>query len=165
MPDTFKFTTTHAGAASGLPALSQFAREWTQTVYKPATSDWQVLCNHGSTHGWSSIVRLLCEYGDYILTEQYTFPSSMGVWTPLGVKGAPVKMDQDGMRSDDLRRVLANWDTEHPGTRRPRLMYIVPVGSNPCGSTMPLYRRQEIYDICVEYGEQSVWRPVPDHPG
>lgn len=30
-------------------------------------------------------------------------------------------------------------------------MYIVSVGSNPTGSTMPAWRRREIYDICVEY--------------
>lgn len=30
-------------------------------------------------------------------------------------------------------------------------MYIVPVGSNPTGSTMGAKRRQEIYDVCVEF--------------
>lgn len=73
------------------------------------------------------------------------------MWVPLGIKGAPIKMDEDGMRSDHLRETLSEWETTHPGTNRPKLMYIVPVGSNPTGSTMPGYRRQEIYDVCREF--------------
>lgn len=138
------------GSGTGSKAILEFARAFTAACFSPGYR-----CAHlahlGCTDAWTKVVRLLCEPGDHILTEQYTFPSSMAVWIPLGVKGAPVKMDQDGMRSDDLRRILANWETEHPGMKRPHLMYIVPVGSNPTGSTMPAYRRKEIYDICVEY--------------
>lgn len=32
-------------------------------------------------------------------------------------------------------------------------MYVVPVGSNPAGTTMRAQRRKDIYDICVKYGE------------
>lgn len=32
-------------------------------------------------------------------------------------------------------------------------LYIVPVGSNPCGSTMNGERRKAVYDVCVKYGK------------
>lgn len=38
------------------------------------------------------------------------------------------------MRSDDLRKVLAEWDEDERGAKRPRLMYTVPVGQNPTGA-------------------------------
>lgn len=33
-----------------------------------------------------------------------------------------------------------------------RSLYIVPVGSNPTGSTMQAERRKAVYDVCVQYG-------------
>jgi DNA-binding transcriptional MocR family regulator len=32
-------------------------------------------------------------------------------------------------------------------------LYIVPVGSNPTGSTMLAQRKKEIYDVCVKHGK------------
>jgi DNA-binding transcriptional MocR family regulator len=38
-------------------------------------------------------------------------------------------------------------------------MYIVPTGDNPCGGTLGVTRKQEIYAICVEYGTCSSLPP------
>ncbi|KAK4052449.1 hypothetical protein OIV83_002251 [Microbotryomycetes sp. JL201] len=139
------------GSAHGYAPLVKFVREWAQAVYTPATSDWEVLLHNGNTDAWAKIVRLLCDPGDWILVEEFTFPSSQGVWIPMGVKGARVKMDSLGMRSDDLRTVLSTWEETHPGVKRPHVMYVVPVGSNPTGTTMNAQRRQEIYALCAEF--------------
>ncbi|GAA6028362.1 hypothetical protein JCM8097_006994 [Rhodosporidiobolus ruineniae] len=139
------------GYASGLPALRSWLAEYVKQVYPPAYADWEILLNCGNTDGWTKVVRLLTEPNDLILTEEYTFPSAIAMWTSLGCRAVPVKMDGSGMRSDDLERVLSTWETERPNEKRPKLLYIVPVGSNPTGSTMPAARRQEIYDVCVKY--------------
>ncbi|GAA5975794.1 hypothetical protein JCM11641_005876 [Rhodosporidiobolus odoratus] len=139
------------GYANGLPALRSWLVEYVKQVYDPATSDWEVLLNCGNTDGWTKLVRLLCEPGEYILCEEFTFASAVAMWTSFGCKATPVKLDGEGLRADDLERVLRTWETEHPHVKRPKLLYIVPVGSNPTGSTMPAARRQEIYDICVHY--------------
>lgn len=102
---------------------------------------------------------------------------AQAAWIPLGVTGVPIKMDEHGLRADHLRETLVEWDTTRPGVKRPKLsvrrsreaqpwkdrsltspsrrlsLYITPVGSNPTGTTMPAHRRQEIYDLAVEYGE------------
>lgn len=154
-------TALQYGSAHGFPPLVTFLREWVKTIYEPATSDWQILLNNGNTDSWTKVVRLLCNPGDYILTEQFTFPSAQGVWIPQDIKAVGIKMDGLGMRSDHLREVLANWATTHPGIKRPALVYIVPVGSNPAGTTMNAERRKEIYDVCVEFGKRCVLlRPV-----
>ncbi|KAK4056974.1 hypothetical protein OIO90_001874 [Microbotryomycetes sp. JL221] len=144
-------TALQYGSANGYAPLVSFIREWVKSVYEPATSDWQVLLHNGNTDGVSKMVRLLCNPGDYILVEAMTFPSSQGVWIPMGCKGAGIKMDQYGIRADDMRHVLETWDQTHPGDKRPHVLYVVPVGSNPTGTTMSAARRQEIMAVCEEF--------------
>ncbi|KAH6685480.1 hypothetical protein F5X68DRAFT_210210, partial [Plectosphaerella plurivora] len=38
------------------------------------------------------------------------------------------------------------------GARRPRVLYLVAVGSNPTGITISAARRREIYALSVQYG-------------
>ncbi|GAA5900164.1 hypothetical protein JCM5296_001475 [Sporobolomyces johnsonii] len=137
--------------AEGLQPLHDFAYRFTTEVLQPAYGDYQILMNNGNTDAWTKVVRLLCENDDTVLVEAATFPSAQAMWIPMGIKAAPVEMDEYGLRSDDLERVLSTWENEHAGKKKPRLLYIVPVGSNPTGSTMPAHRRQEIYNICVQH--------------
>ncbi|GAA5843364.1 hypothetical protein JCM11251_002460 [Rhodosporidiobolus azoricus] len=139
------------GYSTGHPSLLAWIKDYVHYLHQPATSDWQILLHCGNTDGWNKIVRLLCEPGDLILCEEYTFASSISMWTSFGCRATPVKLDGNGLRADDLERVLSTWETEHPNERRPRLLYIVPVGSNPTGSTMPANRRQEVYEVCRKY--------------
>ena len=69
-----------------------------------------------------------------ILTEEWTYPSALASAKPYGVLPVPIKIDGEGMRADDLRRVLAEWDEEERGAKRPRVMYTVPIGQNPTGA-------------------------------
>lgn len=62
---------------------------------------------------------LICEKGDFILCEEYTYPSAQALWVPLGCKAVPVGMDSRGMRADHLESVLGSWD-EKVG-KRPNL--------------------------------------------
>ncbi|KWU47033.1 PLP-dependent transferase [Rhodotorula sp. JG-1b] len=139
------------GSCEGLFPLREWVRKYTLDVYQPAYSNFEILLHEGNTSAWTKVVRLLCEPGDMILCEEFTFPSAMAVWVPLGCKAVPIKLDGQGMRADHLEEVLANWETSHPGLKRPHVMYVVPVGSNPTGSTMQAERRKAIYEICARY--------------
>ena len=48
-----------------------------------------------------------------------------------------------------LERVLATWDPARG--RRPHVLYLVPCGQNPTGSTLSLERRLQIYAIAQKY--------------
>ena len=95
---------------------------------------------------------MLCEEGDYILCECYTYPSAQALWIPLGNLAVPIAMDSQGIRDVELEEILRTWDATHPRVRRPHLLYLVGVGSNPCGVTMGADRKQNIYELCVKYG-------------
>ncbi|TFY78193.1 hypothetical protein EWM64_g5817 [Hericium alpestre] len=137
------------GPATGLAPLQTFIQHFSETVYQPATRDVKTMVHTGNTDGWSRVVGTLCNRGDTVITEEWTYPSAIASAQPYGVSVLPVSMDGEGMRPDDLRRVLAEWD-ESKG-RRPHVMYTVPVGQNPSGATMGLRRKKEIYDVCVEF--------------
>lgn len=63
-----------AGTAAGLPPLAQFIYDFTARVYRPATSDFHCVINAGSTDAWGKIVTTLCNPGDGVLAEEWTYP-------------------------------------------------------------------------------------------
>ncbi len=52
------------------------------------------------------VCELLLDHGDYIMTEEYTYPSVIeSVIIPKGYKALGVKLDQDGILPDALLEV------------------------------------------------------------
>ncbi|KAH9022373.1 PLP-dependent transferase [Lactarius deliciosus] len=138
------------GPATGLPRLQKFIQEFTERVYAPGYDNWTTLVHTGNTDAWGRISKLLLNPGDTLLVEEWTYPSAMASARPIDARWHGVPMDNQGMRADALREILAGWDVEKSGPR-PRVIYTIPVGQNPCGTTMGLERKKAIYDICVEY--------------
>ncbi|KAF9059540.1 pyridoxal phosphate-dependent transferase [Rhodocollybia butyracea] len=139
------------GSSYGSSTLSSFIREFTARVMTPGYSDFEILLNSGNTDAWNKVVNILCEFGDYILVEEHTYPSSQAVWAPMGCRGVPVPIDKDGLVPEALEAVLENWNETHPGVKRPHLLYTVPVGQNPTSATLSPERKKAVYDICVVY--------------
>ncbi|THH17418.1 hypothetical protein EW146_g3385 [Bondarzewia mesenterica] len=147
------------GPATGMALLQAFIQDFSAKVYQPAFSDFTTLVHTGNTDGWSRVVMTLCNKGDTIIAEEWTYPSALASAAPFGVRVMPVGMDAQGMRADSLRQLLSEWD-ESKG-HRPHVMYTVPVGQNPSGATMKLERKKEIYDICVEFGNVIIAEDDP----
>lgn len=77
--------------------------------------------NSGNTDGWCKVVRMLCEPGDFILVEQYIYPSSQAMQIPMEYIGVPIKSDSQGIEFGYLKQVLASWEQTNPGVKRPHL--------------------------------------------
>ncbi|CDO75895.1 hypothetical protein BN946_scf184523.g4 [Trametes cinnabarina] len=144
-------TALQYGTATGLPQLQKFINDFVKNVYQPAYEDWTTLVQTGNTDGWSRAILTLCNPGEVFITEDWTYPSALASSEPYGIRPVGVPMDSEGMRSDELRKLLAEWDETARGCRRPHVMYTIPVGQNPTGVTMGVARKKEIYDICVAY--------------
>ncbi|GAA5977010.1 hypothetical protein JCM10908_004820 [Rhodotorula pacifica] len=145
-------TALQYGTAAGLPPLAQFIYDFTLRVYRPATSDFKTVINAGSTDAWGKIVTSLCNPGDGVLAEEWTYPSALATAWPNGIKPVPLPMDGDGLTVDGMEQVLANWNPdEHEGMQRPRVLYTVPVCQNPTGGTVSLERKRAIYALAVKY--------------
>ncbi|KAL4933764.1 pyridoxal phosphate-dependent transferase [Aspergillus undulatus] len=113
-----------------------------ETVHSPPCP-YEVLLHPGNTNAWAKIVGFLCEDNDYVLVEEYTYPSAQALWIPLGIRAVPVCADQEGISADVLRGVLEGWDECARRSRRPRVLYLVSVGSNPTGITISRERGRE----------------------
>lgn len=109
------------GSSYGSASLSSFIREFTSHVMTPGYSDFEILLHSGNTDAWNKVVNILCEFGDYILVEEHTYPSSQALWAPMGCKGVPIPIDKDGLIPEALELVLKNWDQTFPGIKRPHL--------------------------------------------
>jgi aromatic amino acid aminotransferase I len=145
-------TTLQYGVSRALPALANFIQSFTLKVYRPFHPSRTVtLIDVGSTDGWVRACMMLCNEGEGVLAEEWTYASALAASWPLGIKAIPVPIDGDGMRPEKLEEILANWDEAKSGMKRPHVMYTIPVGQNPTGSTMQADRKKQIYAICVKY--------------
>ncbi|KAJ4264432.1 hypothetical protein NW762_005632 [Fusarium torreyae] len=138
------------GSGAGNQKLINLARELTERIHAPPCEH-EYLLHPGNTNAWSKVVGLLCEDNDFVIVDDYTYPSAQALWIPLGIKATPVSADEQGMSAKGLRKMLESWDESITGQRRPRLLYLVPVGSNPTGVTISAQRRRELYAVCVEF--------------
>jgi aromatic amino acid aminotransferase I len=144
-------TALQYGLSGGLPQLQKIVKEYSDKVYDPAYENYTTLLHAGNTDAWSKVVTTLCNSGEGVLVSKWTYPSAMASMQPYGIKPVPVDIDAQGMRSDALRTLLSEWDAEARGMPRPRVIYAVPIGENPTGTTTRVARKKEIYQICVEF--------------
>ncbi|KAL1744489.1 pyridoxal phosphate-dependent transferase [Schizophyllum fasciatum] len=144
-------TALQYGPFNGIKPVMDWMHSFIERVYAPAYQDWQLLMDGGSTDGWAKVAGMLLEEEDVILVEAHTFPSGQALWVPMGVTAAPVDIDMYGLVPDALSRVLDNWETKLPNKRKPKVLYCVPVGHNPTGSTLSVERKRAIYEICVQH--------------
>ncbi|KAG8864615.1 hypothetical protein FRB96_005119 [Tulasnella sp. 330] len=139
------------GMATGMSLLQKFILEFARRVHKPYLPTTMTLLNTGNTDAWNRVVQTLINPGDTILVEEWSYPAALTTSRPYEASFAPVAMDGEGMRADALEYVLEHWNEEERGSRRPHVMYMVPIGQNPCGATMGAQRKKDIYEVCVKY--------------
>jgi hypothetical protein len=56
--------------------------------------------------------------GEGFLTEEWTYPSAVASAMPYNIHAVSVPIDALGMRPQDLRKILAEWDEEARGMKR-----------------------------------------------
>jgi aromatic amino acid aminotransferase I len=63
-------------------------------------------------------VLTLMNSGEGFLTEEWTYPSALASAQPYGIHAVSVPIDSNGMRPEDLRKILAEWDESARGMKR-----------------------------------------------
>lgn len=139
------------GQGHGAAQLLRWIVEHTEIVHNPPYRDWSCTMTIGSTSATEMAFRMFCKSGDWILSEEYTFPAMVETAAPMGVRVAGVKMDECGMLAESLDEVLNTWDEKARGAEKPFLVYTVPTGQNPTGSTQTLERRKAIYKVAQKH--------------
>ena len=90
--------------------------------------------------------------GDYMLTEEYTYPSALEAAVPMGIRPVGIRMDTDGLVPSHMDEILSSWEpSNRNGAARPKILYTVPSGQNPTGATQSLRRRRELYAVAQKH--------------
>lgn len=106
----------------------------------------QLLLSIGAGQDLGLVPRTICNPGDEVYMDTYTFTSAIGAVKNMGAVPVAVEGDNQGMDPDALRAAIRR------GQGKGRYIYLIPNFQNPTGITMPLARRKAIYEVAAEYG-------------
>jgi aromatic amino acid aminotransferase I / 2-aminoadipate transaminase len=137
------------GPAAGSAQLVRFFTEHVEIFHNPPYSDWECSATCGNTSALEIAFRTFCSRGDYVLCEENTYSGAVEALRPLGVNIKAVRMDDDGLLPGDLDNILQNWDVSRG--RKPFILYMIPTGHNPTGSSQPAARRKHIYKVAEKH--------------
>jgi 2-aminoadipate transaminase len=117
-----------------------------------------IVCS-GAQQAADIVATVLLDERSVVASESPTYWGSLGVFDARGVTYVEVRGDEDGVRSDDVERVFAEY--------RPRLFYVNPIAQNPTGAVLPSRRAKQIvalarrYDVVV-LEDQTGWQLTYD---
>ncbi|EMD37939.1 hypothetical protein CERSUDRAFT_152554 [Gelatoporia subvermispora B] len=132
---------------AGRPEAQRAATTLTQFYHAPP--DHVTTLTLGNFDGVTKCFRLLGESGDSLLADEFAFRAITNAAAPQGVRWVPVSMDEGGMVPERLEAILDGWE-ERMG-RKPHVLYTVPCGQNPTGTTLNIERRRSIYAIAQRH--------------
>ena len=133
----------------GQQPLLRFITEHVEIIHNPPYRDWSVCLTCGSTSAFEIVLRMFCNRGAAVLTEEYTYPGFISSAQLLGLHTVGIRIDDNGLIPEELARILSTWD-DSKGSR-PRVLYTIPSGQNPTGATQSLERKNAIYQVAEEY--------------
>jgi DNA-binding transcriptional MocR family regulator len=117
-----------------------------------------IVCS-GAQQAADIVATVLLDERAVVASESPTYSGTLGVFDARGVTYVEVRGDNDGVRTDDVERVFAEY--------RPRLFYVNPIAQNPTGAVLPARRAKQIvalarrYDVVV-LEDQTGWELTYD---
>lgn len=143
-------------AHSGLPRHRQAGVDWVARMGVKTDVDCLTLTN-GTQHAILVTMMALTRPGDTMLVESITYPGVIHIAAQLGVKLAPVEIDDEGMCPEALEAAIIEY--------RPRTAYLVPTVQNPTTAVMSHERRARIAAVLKKHSllaiEDDVWGFLP----
>ncbi|KAJ3189522.1 hypothetical protein HDU85_003153 [Gaertneriomyces sp. JEL0708] len=133
---------------NGMPELVKWLKELQVAVHQPPCADFDVCLGNGSQDVLTRAFDMLLAEGDSLLIESPAYVGSLAFLRPLGCKFVEVPTDAEGLNPDELDRVLSNWAD---AKTKPKVLYSVPVGGNPTGTSTTSDRKRRIYEIASKH--------------
>lgn len=131
------------GASEGDGPLKQAVRRFEDAEN---LSEDELMITVGSTNGIYYFTRTLIDPGDFIITEQPSYPGSISALEACGARLRGVPMDDEGM---DHTRLIPLVQNLNEAGHRIKFIYLIPEFQNPSGCTMSLARRRAIVEAAI----------------
>ena len=96
------------GYAAGSPQLLRFVTEHIEMIHNPPYDDWQSCLTTGTTSAMEMAFRILCDRGDWVLFEEYTYSGALDIARTQGLNVLGIRMDEMGLIPEDLDVRLKN---------------------------------------------------------
>jgi 2-aminoadipate transaminase len=103
-----------------------------------------VIVTTGGQQAIDLVAKTLVDPGDIVIAEAPTYPGAVPVFSSYQAETIQIPVDADGLRVDELERLLERLATEG---RRPKFVYTVPSFQNPAGVTMSDERRRRLVEL------------------
>jgi 2-aminoadipate transaminase len=127
------------GAGFARAALGDFLTE----QYGVGVDAARLLISNGNSQAIDLCCATLTAPGDTVFVEEPTYFLALRIFADHGLRVVGVPVDGEGLRIDALEALLAEYS--------PRLVYIIPSGQNPTGSSMPTERRRRLVELAQEH--------------
>ncbi len=113
-------------------------------------TQWESVCiTNGSQQALYALLDTLIDPGDVIITPS---PSYLGFLVPavkLGARLLTVPTDNDGIIPEYVEKAVLV--SKQRFGKTPDILYLVPDSDNPKGTTLPMTRRRQLFDICENH--------------
>ncbi|KAJ3155817.1 hypothetical protein HDU89_005375 [Geranomyces variabilis] len=133
---------------NGIPEFVSWLKSLQSSVHAPPYETYDVCVGNGSQDVLTKTFEMLLGKGDHLLIEAPAYVGSLAFLKPLGCKFVELPVDAAGLNPDALEQTLRDWPD--PATR-PKVLYTVPVGGNPTGTSTSAERKRRIYEIASKY--------------
>ncbi|CAB3226197.1 unnamed protein product, partial [Arctia plantaginis] len=135
--------------SQGLPSLLTELRKFQDDLHRPPQLPRDILVTNGSQHGIYQCVELLVDPGDPVITTEFAYTGIHSTLKPYQPEIIGIPEDEDGLIPETLDSVLG--ERLRLGLKMPKVLYIIPTGSNPSGTVLPEARRRQIYELSCKY--------------
>jgi 2-aminoadipate transaminase len=135
------------GPSEGYRPLRRLLAERLSTAGMRCSQD-DLLVTNGSQQALDLIGKIFLNPGDAVLVENPTYLGALQAFNQYQATYAIVAMDEDGMRVDEVERLLSQPRTRHPI----KFIYALPNFQNPTGRTMSLERRRRLVALASRFG-------------
>lgn len=134
--------------AEGVPDLREEISKFMLEYEHVKTAPENIIVTVGGSQALDIVARIMLEPGDIVITENPSYVNTLLCWQHYGVKIFGVPMDDEGMKIDELEKVLKKLSEKG---KLVKLIYTIPTGQNPSGITMNLERRKHLLELASQY--------------
>ncbi|KAJ2945042.1 hypothetical protein O0L34_g1938 [Tuta absoluta] len=135
--------------SQGLPSLINQLHDFQEALHRPPPVDRSIIVSNGGQHGIYQCCELLVDHGDPVLMPEYTYTGVQVALKPYNPEILGIPEDSHGMRPEILEAVLTS--RLNQGLKMPKMLYTIPIGSNPTGSVLTEERKRHIYELACKY--------------
>lgn len=102
-----------------------------------------LIITSGAQQGIELTSKVLCDFGDTMITESPSFIGSLNSFRSNGVKLVGVSLEEDGVNIEELEEVMKKGNA--------KIFYIIANFQNPTGRTTSYEKRKAVYELAKKY--------------